>query len=269
MTTVGATVTLRNRLMLSYAETGDPTMPALLLLPGPTDSALSYLPVLEHISGGIWTIAVSQRGHGDSDKPASGYRVEDFAGDVVPLLDALRIERAVLAGHSGSCLTARRVAIDHPERVAGLVLEASPVSLVDNEQLQSFVDTTVAGLADPIDVDFARSFVVDLSSETVETRFVEVLVREIQKVPARVWREMFANLVTYDDTAELDRVTARTLLVWGDSDAVISSEMQNRLAQHLPDADLLVYGGVGHTPRWEDPVRFAADLSVFVTSLGA
>ena len=91
------------------------------------------------------TVAVSQRGHGDSDKPKTGYRIEDYAVDVVHLLDALRIERAVLAGHSGSCLVARRVALDHPERVAGLVLEASPTTLRGDAELQDFVQSVVSG----------------------------------------------------------------------------------------------------------------------------
>ena len=110
MTRKVSTVTLGSGLTLSYAEQGDRSGPTLVLLPGPTDSWLSYQPALERIPPSIRTIAVSQRGHGDSDKPATGYRVEDFAADVVPLLDALRIERAVLAGHSGSCLVKNDVA---------------------------------------------------------------------------------------------------------------------------------------------------------------
>ena len=66
--------------------------------------------------------------------------MEDFAADVVSFLDALDIERAVVAGHSGSCLTARRVAIDHPERIAGLVLEASPTTLKGESGLEGFVE---------------------------------------------------------------------------------------------------------------------------------
>ena len=111
-------VTLASGLTLSYAQQGEAADPAVVLLPGPTDSWRSYQPVLARLPRGTYAVALSQRGHGDSDKPESGYRVEDFAADVVPLLDAGGIERAVLAGHSGSCLVARRVALDHPERVA-------------------------------------------------------------------------------------------------------------------------------------------------------
>ena len=78
--------------------------PAVLMLPGPTDSWRSYQPILGLLPRSVRAIAVSQpgQGHGASDKPETGYRVEDFAADVVPLLDALNVERAVLAGHSGA-----------------------------------------------------------------------------------------------------------------------------------------------------------------------
>lgn len=257
-------VTLANGPALSYAEQGDRSGPTLVLLPGPTDSWLSYTPVLDRIPPSIRTIAVSQRGHGDSDKPPTGYRVEDFAADVVPLLDALSIERAVLAGHSGSCMVARRVAIDRPDRVAGLVLEASPTTLHGDARRTEFVESTVSGLGDPIGADFARSFVVDTSSREVEPELLDRLVAEVLKVPARVWREMFAALLEYDDTAELARITAPTLLVWGDADGVVGRDMQDLLEERITDATLLVYPGVGHTPRWEVPQRFADDLAAFI-----
>jgi hypothetical protein len=44
--------------------------------------------------------------------------------------------------------------------------------------------------------------------------------------------------------------------------------MQDHLARSMPDADLLVYTGVGHTPRWEDPVRFSSDLVTFARQVG-
>jgi pimeloyl-ACP methyl ester carboxylesterase len=259
-----ATVTLASGPTLSYAVQGDPSGPALVLLPGPTDSWWSYGPVLEWLPPSIRTIAVSQRGHGDSEKPATGYRVEDFAGDVGPLLDALGIERAVLAGHSGSGLVARRVAIDAPERVASLVLEAAPTTLAGDPGLEAFVASIASELRDPIDAEFARSVVVDTSTDELGPELLDRLVGELLKVPARVWQETFAGLLRYDDTAELGRITAPTLLIWGDADALVGREMQDELTRRLPDAELLEYQGVGHTPRWEDPARFASDVAAFV-----
>ncbi|MDQ1507563.1 MAG: hypothetical protein QOD57_5290 [Actinomycetota bacterium] len=269
VTAITSTVTLPGGLTLSYAEQGDRSGPVLVLLPGPTDSWRSYEPILETITSSIRTVAVSQRGHGDSDKPATGYRVEDFAADIVPLFDARRIERAILAGHSGSCLVARRVAIDRPERIAGLVLEASPTTLHGDVRLEAFLESVVSRLEDPIDPGFARSFLVGTSSEQVPPELRDRLVGELVKVPARVWREMFAELLTYDDTGELGRVVAPTVLIWGDADGLISRVMQDQLAQRIPEGELLVYAGIGHTPRWEGPSPFASDVAAFVERLAA
>jgi non-heme chloroperoxidase len=258
-----ATVTLESGLRLSCAHQGARSDPVVVMLPGPTDSWRSYQPILDRLPPDLRAIAVSQRGHGDSDKPQVGFSVEDFAADVVALLDVLVVERAVLAGHSGACLAARRVAVDHPERVAGLLLEASPTTLRGHAGFNEFYDSVVSGLHDPISADFARSFVLDTSSDHVAPQLLEQLVDELLKVPARVWRAMFTDLLHYDDMADLKRITAPTLLVWGDSDPLVPRDMQDQLVGHIPGAGLLVYPGIGHTPRWEDPSRFSNDLTAF------
>lgn len=265
MSVAATHLTLGNGVTLSYAAHGDASGPALVLLPGPTDSLRSYAPVIPLLSPTIRTIAVSQRGHGDSTKPAAGYRVEDFAADSLSLLDGLGIKRAVLAGHSGSCLVARRVAIDHPERVAGLVLEASPTTLRSHRGLEEFVDSIVSTLIDPIDPKFARSVITDTSSESLTAELVDELAVELLKVPAHVWREMFSDLLAYDDMDEIERISAPTMLIWGDGDRIVGWDMQTVLRSKIRGAALIVYDGVGHTPRWEDPRRFANDINGFVT----
>jgi pimeloyl-ACP methyl ester carboxylesterase len=262
-----ARVTLASGLTLAYTDRGDASDPLLLLLPGPTDSWRSYEPVLERLPRDVRAVAVSQRGHGESDKPETGYAVEDFATDVVLLLDALAAERAVLAGHSGSCLVARRVALDRPDRVAGLILEASPTTLRGHPQLVEFADSIVSTLTDPISRDFARSFVAATSSNRISPDVVDLAVEELLQVPARVWTEMFSELLRYDDLGDLALVSAPTLLIWGDADAVVTRAMQHHLVQSIPAAHLLVYPGIGHTPRWEDPGRFARDVGTFVRNL--
>lgn len=264
---VVSTVTLQSGLTLSLADQGDKSEPVLLLLPGPTDSWHSYQQILDRLPRTIRAIAVSQRGHGDSDKPADGYLIEDFGADVVDLLDALHIGRAVLAGHSGSCLVARRVALDQPERIAGLILEASPTTLRYDHRLKDFAASIVSHLEDPISADFARGFVVDTSSEEVPPVLIDESVVELLKVPARVWRAMFGALLEYDDTAELSRIRAPTLLLWGDADALVPGTMQDQLMALIPGAKLIVYANVGHAPRWEDPSRFSADTAAFVQTL--
>jgi pimeloyl-ACP methyl ester carboxylesterase len=256
-------VTLASGLTLSYERRGDAVDPALLLLPGPADSWRSYEPVLEHLPRETHAISVSQRGHGESDKPDRGYGVEDFAADVVLFLDALGIRRAVLAGHSGSCFVARRVALDRPDRVAGLFLESSPTTLRSDPSLVASLESVISKLHDPITPDFARSFIAQTSSLDLPSDLTDLLVTELLKVPAHVWKKTFSELLEYDDLSELERIRAPTLLVWGNEDAVVLRGMQDDLARRIPDAHLIVYHGVGHTPRWQTPLRFSNDLATF------
>jgi non-heme chloroperoxidase len=259
--------TLDSGIALSYFEQGEAGNPAVVLLPGPTDSWRSYGPVLASLPPRFRVVAVSLRGHGDSTKPATGHGISDLASDVVPLLDALSIDRAVFAGHSGSCLVARRVALDSPERVGGLFLEASPTTLRGDANLSEFVDAVVTKLVDPIDPLLARSLVTDTSTDKLAPEFVDLLVDEVLKVPVDAWKEMFASLVEYDDTRELPDVRAPAMLVWGDADSLVPREMQDQLVGLLPRAELTVYRGAGHTPRWEQPERFARDVAAFASQV--
>ena len=81
-------------------------------------------------------------------------------------------------------------------------------------------------------------------------------------------KQTFAGLLAYDDQTELPLIETPTLLVWGDADAMVSRAMQDQLAGSIPDADILVYPGVGHTPRWDDPARFSNDLMTFARGVG-
>ena len=260
-------LTLDNGLTMSYWSQGDVSVPSVVLLPGPTDSWRSYQPILPAMPPNLRVVAVSLRGHGDSSKPVSGYGIEDLASDVVPLLDMLDIRRAVLVGHSGSCLVARRVALQAPERIAGLVLEASPTTLRGDPKLKEFVTSVVSELTEPIDSEFARSFLADTSTDDLAADLIDSLVEDLLKVPVRAWKEMFASLSDYDDVSELSVLRTPTLLVWGDADPLVPRSMQDELVGALPHAELVVYRGVGHTPRWEEPERFAKDLATFVSLL--
>lgn len=258
---------LASGLTLSYGEQGAGSS-TLVLLPGPTDSWRSYEPLLAALPESVRAIAVSQRGHGDSDKPGVGYRVEDLAGDIGPFLDAVGVERAVVAGHSGAGLVARRFALDEPERVAGLVQFAAPMTLRGDPGLEGFVSSVIDGLVDPVDRTMVRSWVADTAGPELPTSFVDDMVEEVLKVPARVWRQAFAALLEYDDTGELARIDSPTLLVWGDADDLVSRQMQERLVSGVRNAELVVIPGIGHAPHCEDPTTAAAAIAAFVERIG-
>lgn len=260
--------TVASGVSLEYVEQGDPTALPLVLLPGFTDSWLSFTTVLPELPPDLHVLAVSQRGHGASSRPRTGYRPVDYARDVVAFLDALGIERAVLVGHSSSTFTARLVASGHPRRTVGLVLIASPLTLRGNPAAAALAASPE--LASPkrsVPEEFVRRFVTATVGPSVSTPFLEAMVMEAAKVPARVWRDTFRGLLEHDDTGTLRQILLPTLLVWGDADDLVTRADQEALGNALPSSRLLVYAGIGHSPHWEDPQRFAVDVTAFVHGL--
>lgn len=150
-------VELPNRVKLSYVEQGDPAGVPVILLHGITDSWRSYERVAPYLPASIHAFALSQRGHGDSDRPVAGYHPRDFAADVVAFMDALKLERAVIAGHSMGSLIAQRFALDYPDRALGIALIGSFITLRGNPGVAELWDA-VSKLTDPIDPDFALEF---------------------------------------------------------------------------------------------------------------
>jgi pimeloyl-ACP methyl ester carboxylesterase len=72
---------------------------------------------------------VDLRGHAESDKPESGYGWQDYAGDIVCLIQDQGFEQVTLVGHSLGALTSLLVAAQIPDRIAAMVLEDPPVPL--------------------------------------------------------------------------------------------------------------------------------------------
>jgi non-heme chloroperoxidase len=105
-----ATTRLATGPLLHYAVQGDDGGDPILFLPGYVDSRCSYSRVLPLLTARHRAYALDQRGHGDSERPACCYTVDDFAADAVAFLDAVGVERSTLVGHSGSCSAGPRVA---------------------------------------------------------------------------------------------------------------------------------------------------------------
>ena len=250
---------------LDVVEHGDPDGIPVVLLHGLSDSRHSWDLALPHLPRSVRAIAVSQRGHGDSARPGS-YRVRDFSADVLALLDSLGIERAVIAGHSMGSTIARRFAVDHPERVRGLVLVGSFATFAGKPEVAELT-AIAAELSDPIDRDFAREFQESTLARPIPPSFMETIVDESCKVPVAVFRAAIAGLVEDDVSRDLGRVGAPVLIVWGDQDAYCPRADQDAIAGALPGARLSVFAGSGHAPQWEQAERFARDLGAFVAGL--
>jgi steroid delta-isomerase-like uncharacterized protein len=182
-------------------------------------------------------------------------------------MDELHLDAAVIVGGSSGGFVARRFAIDHPERAMGLVFLGSPATLRDKPSVQEMWDSTISELRDPISPDFVREFAEGTLTRPVPRVFLETIVQENLKAPARVWRATFEGLLDDDSLEELHKIGAPTFIVWGDQDTILPRSDQEALAAAIPGSRLLVYPGAGHAFYWEDPGRVASDLAAFVAEL--
>lgn len=248
---------------LQYAEQGDSTAQPMILLHGLSDSWFSYSRVLPALAERYHVFALSQRGHGDSARPRSGYSMADFAADVVAFMDAQGLARATVVGHSMSSLIAQQVAIDAPERVTRLVLigaAANARNIVGGAEFQAVVHI----LTDPVSPDFVREFQVSTIHVPVPDAFLDRAVEESLKLPARVWHAAVDGMLAADYTAQLGQIQAPTLIFWGDQDTYFPRSEQDVLRAGLRQATLTVYPATGHALQWERPAQFVRDLTEFI-----
>lgn len=208
---------------------------------------------------------LGQQGHGDSDRPAFGYALRDFAADVVAFMDARGIRRAVVVGHSLGSVVARHVVRAAPERVTRLVLDGSTTQLRNPVVLE--LEQAVRALSDPVPSAFARDFQASMVHRAVPDAFMDRVVSESLKLPARTWQQVMTGMLSAQPLARAPSRAPRvpTLIVWGDRDAMFPRSEQQALTRLLPPATLTVYAGTGHAPHWEEPERFARDVLQFTS----
>jgi non-heme chloroperoxidase len=258
-------VRLSTDVTLHYAERGGRTGEAIIFLHAYVDSWFTFSQMLPLLPPEYHVFAPDQRGHGDSQKPQCCYAVDDYAADVDAFMEAVGIEEATLVCSSSAGLIAQRVALDYPHRVSRLVLIGSPTTLVNNEAVREAGKEMFAGLEDPISPEFVREFLESTTHNPVPEGFLSTLVSESLKVPARVWRDYFEGVVLrVDDTSRLGEIEAPTLVLWGEQDAFLEREEQQRRAAAIPDARLKVYPDTGHVVHWERPEWVVGDLEAFM-----
>ena len=259
-------VRLSTGIRLRYAEQGQGSAEPIILLHGLSDSWFSFSRVLPLLSVDRRVYALDQRGHGGSDKPASGYRTGQLAADVIAFMDAKRIDRATIVGHSMGSFVAQEIALAAPKRVSRLVLVGSatqPRAFAGIAQLDSIVRALEP--SQPVPKEFLREFQVSTVYDGVPSTFIDRAVEESAKVPVHAWHGLVAGLMAVDaPPAALGTARIPALVVWGDKDAYALEPEQHALVALIRTAKLRTYVNTGHAPHWERPSLFARDVLAFV-----
>jgi len=258
------TATLSSGLRLPYAETGDASGTPVVLVHAYVESWRYFEAVLQRLPASVHCYAPTLRGHGDADRPLGGFRLEDFAADVMEFMDVVGIERAALVGTSSGGLVSQLVAIGRPERVSALILVSSPAVLADKPEVVAMSEE-IMGLSDPLDPGFVRDFVRNTSPRSLPDEFAALLVEESLKAPAAVWQESLRGLLDADLPAALEHIAAPTLLICGGQDEFACAD-QDRLLRGIADSRLITYSGIGHGFHLAYPGPVADDLMSFLAA---
>ena len=108
---------------LHYLEWGETGKPDLLLVHGWTNFSYSWSTVAEYFQDRFHIIAPDLRGHGDSSKPQTGYRLRDFTEDIRELIKNLGLRRPAYVGHSWGGNIGTMLASDSGDLISSAFLE--------------------------------------------------------------------------------------------------------------------------------------------------
>jgi pimeloyl-ACP methyl ester carboxylesterase len=260
------TIDLPGRVRLEYAEQGKADGAPVIFLHGITDSWHSFESVLANLPSSIHALAISQRGHGDSERPVQNYTPKDFAADVAEFIKQKNLGRAFIVGHSMGGVNAQQFAIDYPELTKGLVIIDSDPKFKNNPGMPEFYQE-VSKLEGAIDRKFMDDFQKATLANPIDSTYFNLLVDEGIKVPSSVFKAALEGLMQVDFTEQLKHINAPALIFWGNKDAFCTFRGQEILANNIKNSRLIIYGNTGHALHWEKPKKFSEDLINFIDSV--
>jgi pimeloyl-ACP methyl ester carboxylesterase len=234
-------------------------------------AAAMWQPQLAAVPAGWRFLAPDLRGFGqsspgDTSAPAS---IDDYAQDVIALLDDLGLDRVVVAGLSMGGYGAFALFRLAPGRVRGLVL-ADTRAEADGETARASRDAMLDTLADGgAAAVFERMRPGLLGATTRASR--RELVERVQQLalaqPVDGIRRAIQRLKSRpDSTPLLARIACPTLIVVGGEDQITGVDDARRLRQQIPGAELAVVNQAGHLSNLEQPGRFNATLARFLVA---
>ena len=255
-----------NGFRMAYRERGRGRETALLLIHGfPLDSRL-WDAQLAGLSSCARVIAPDLRGSGKSDVPPGPYSVDQYADDVVGLLDNLGIRRAVVAGLSMGGYIAFALWRRHPELVRALVL-ADTRAEPDSPQGRANRDASAARVQE-IGV---AAFAAEMLPRIVAPGSVEdprIRARALRMMAAQPVRGIVSALGALRDRPDnrdlLPGITVPTLVIVGREDGLTTPQDARAMAGAIPGARLVEVPRAGHLSPLENPRAVNAALREFL-----
>jgi 3-oxoadipate enol-lactonase/4-carboxymuconolactone decarboxylase len=239
--------------------------PALVLLTSIGTDLSLYDPAVPLLTPDFRVLRIDTRGHGASDAPAGDYSLDLLADDVLAVMDAAGIAKAVICGTSLGGMIAMALAPKAPERVQALVLACTSPALDPSVWDQRLALIRAEGLGAIVDMVLGRFF-----SEDFRARHPEVVETVRASMVAQSPDGYCGCGAAIRDMALLERlpdITAPTLVLTGAKDMASPFEGHaERIVAAVPGARHLQIDGA-HLPSLEAPTAFAGAVRSFVAQV--
>jgi pimeloyl-ACP methyl ester carboxylesterase len=252
-----------------YESWGSGGVPIVFLHPWSTNGYIWYFQ-LYHFARNNTCVVIDHRGHGRSDKPAGGYSIQEHASDVAAVMDAAKIDKAVIVGNSIGGMMAMQLCLARPERVLGLVIQSSGTAL--SEGLPKEV---MEAMIRDRDATFNQLLEGAVSARTKRERpEILDLVKAYFMIESNWPRHVFDSAVkdpngvfNWNIKSRLKDIKRPTLVIAGEEDNATPVAANKFLADSIPGAKFNVIKDVGHFYQLEQPAACNATLGEFLKSL--
>lgn len=247
------------RLWYDVMGAGEP----VLLHHGYTASRVNWMPVATRLADRYRVILMECRGTGDSEHTAGGYSLEQYAADVVGLLDHLGVSRVTFAGHSMGGGIGYRLALDHADRLARLILmapiPADGIGAIDPVMRAERLAERARGDREALLARYRQQrFRPDVETEA----WFEDRVRHILGVSDGHFEQSAEAMSALAVGHRLHEIALPALMIAGAVDGLLAANLHD--FSRLPNATLEVLSRAGHEVAVHEPDRVAAAIDAFM-----
>lgn len=263
---------------LAYTQTGPISGNNILFIPGWRQTAAQWHKQVSHFSASYRVTTVDYRGHGDSDKPTSGYRIYRFAADLLDLLTQLKLRDVHIVGHSMGCSIIWAFFDVYPTQardlLAGVVLvDQSPCMIADPawtpEQAKQLAAIFSPSTAFELGKDIAPAtagLVKGMFTAGVEAKDVEFALERSSLMSDEAASALLRDHASKDWRDVLPRFNIPTLVVAAEG-SVFPAEGVKWVSEQIPAARLATFDkeeGGSHFMFYENPDKFNGVVEDFI-----
>lgn len=224
-------------------------------------------PFVAELSNHASVIAPNHPGFGASDAPGDLQYPDDLAYFYLDMIDSLDLDRIVVAGASLGGWVAAEMAVKNCSKIAGLVLVDALGIRPGGRNDRDIVD--IFGVPDPELAKLAYRHPppgVDSLRAINDDNELRRRLRARDAMAHYGWQPYMHNPRLL---ARLHRISAPTLVLWGDSDGIVKPDYGHAYAQAIPGADFELIANAGHMAHVEQPQAVAERIAAFARGRAA